>query len=282
MFSDRDIKAYLSKEIVIHPYSENNLTPLGYNLSPSDFVFSLQDKDLILEKDGYYHIKPHDTVLILTKESVWISKKIAGTFHSKVGVVSNGFGHISTTLDPNWNGPLLISINNPTKMELKLPVDKTFITLIFYKLRTPSSKDHDNVSSRKDILKSISDKILENDLSESQRNFIAKTNTIFNDQNISQEFSEKVRSISTESKKPIKNAIKRSRLKFGLNVIKYYGLSVLCIILILAITLRIIIHFKSIKMLGFLLVLDQSTVVALIPIVIGLLYITKPIKEEIK
>jgi hypothetical protein len=100
------------------------------------------------------YVEPNDTVLILTQEEVWVSEQIAGTFHSKVGIVSSGFGHISTTLDPNWEGPLLISLNNPTRKRLKLIIGKeeaeatnynSFVTLIQKScfLMNPSHWNHD-------------------------------------------------------------------------------------------------------------------------------------------
>lgn len=112
----------------------------------------------------YCYVEPNDTVLILTQEAVWVSNNIAGTFHSKVGIVSIGFGHISTTLDPNWEGPLLISLNNPTKKRLKLVIGeekpegnkyKSFITLIFYKMISKTSRQQDNLPSRIEILKNL-------------------------------------------------------------------------------------------------------------------------------
>ncbi|MGF7060037.1 dCTP deaminase domain-containing protein [Brassicibacter mesophilus] len=174
--SDTNIKDYIkNKKIAICPYEEENLTPLGYNLTPTEFIFSTNNKLLVnINNDNdekYCYIEPHDTVLILTREAIWVSNEIAGTFHSKVGVVSQGFGHISTTLDPNWQGPLLISLNNPTNQKLKFVIAKisdpqnksdelsfkycSFVTLIFYKLVSPTTSDHDNPSCRFDLLNRV-------------------------------------------------------------------------------------------------------------------------------
>lgn len=173
VLSDVDIKKYIqNKEILIHPFSIDKLTPLGYNLSFTKFIYSINDKMLleISEENNklFCHIKPHDTVLIISLEAVWISKSLMGTFHSKVGIVSKGFGHISTTLDPDWEGPLLFSLNNPTNQTLKLEIGEekdgeieynTFVTLIMYKLATTSNLEHDNKPVRIDILKNIKDSL---------------------------------------------------------------------------------------------------------------------------
>lgn len=165
LLSDIDIKRLLNKDIVICGYEENNLTDIGYNLTPTEFIFSINTGSLLKiynqNREKYCYVPANDTVLILTREAVWVSKDIAGTFHSKVKLVSNGFGHISTTLDANWEGPLLISLNNPTKKPIKLVLAddsgrrlkyNSFVTLIFYKIVTPTNNLHDNPPCRLDIL----------------------------------------------------------------------------------------------------------------------------------
>lgn len=166
--SDEDIVQVLDKDIVICGYAEENLTDIGYNLTPTEFIFSI-NRGLLVKiyndnNQKYCYVEPNDTVLIITREAVWVSENISGTFHSKVKIVSKGFGHISTTLDAHWEGPLLISLNNPTKKRLKfvLGEDKgkgfkysSFVTLVFYRMITPAKKEHDNLPCRLDILKNI-------------------------------------------------------------------------------------------------------------------------------
>lgn len=36
LLSDRDIKQLLNREIVIYPFKDDDLTPVGYNLNPID------------------------------------------------------------------------------------------------------------------------------------------------------------------------------------------------------------------------------------------------------
>lgn len=177
LLSEADINPILSKgyesisrsiDIVICGYEKRNMTAVGYNLTPTEFVFSVNER--LLNKihnngnERFCYIKPNDTVLIMTREAIWVSENIAGTFHSKVGIVSQGFGHISTTLDPNWEGPLLISLNNPTQKTLKFVLGndngngftyKSFVTLMFYRLASSTSASHDNPSCRMDILQKL-------------------------------------------------------------------------------------------------------------------------------
>ena len=96
-------------------------------------------------------------MLFFSKEYIKVSNSIAGTFHSKVGRVCQGLGHISTTLDPTWQGQLIISVNNPTSKEIQLELDENsgnIFTLLLYKFNTPvvGTNIHDNNSGRCDLL----------------------------------------------------------------------------------------------------------------------------------
>ena len=167
--SNVDIETALDIDIVICDYDKQNLTDIGYNLTATDFIFSI-NKGLLVPiinhtDEKYCYVNPHDTVLILTREAIWVSENISGTFHSKVRIVSQGFGHIGTTLDAFWEGPLLIALNNPTNKKLKFIIGKygedgkikysSFVTLVFYRMASPTTMGHDNPPCRLDILKSL-------------------------------------------------------------------------------------------------------------------------------
>lgn len=166
MLSREDIKKYIIQgDIQIYPFEEKNLTGIGYNLSTTNFAFSI-NKGILLTihskptSDGEKHyviIPRNDTVLLFSKEYIGVSNKIAGTFHSKVGRVCQGLGHISTTLDPTWHGQLIISVNNPTSTDVKFDLDGSggnIFTLLLYKFDTPvvGMNIHDNNSGRCDLL----------------------------------------------------------------------------------------------------------------------------------
>lgn len=174
MMSDIDIrKAIVNNEMCITPFdvndpSDRRLTPAGFNFSFSRFIVSLNQKAFyqIHEKDDkmFFYIEPGDTAIALTRESIWVSRNIGGTFHSKVGYVSQGLGHISTTLDPCWQGQLLISVNNPNKKKITVNIASfergewvysTFITLCLFRLISPASRKSDNHAARLDTLYNI-------------------------------------------------------------------------------------------------------------------------------
>jgi len=290
MLSDQNIKKVLNKNIVIHPFNEDDLTPVGYNLNPSDFVYSIKSKKLISGINGSYAIPANDTVLILTKETVWASSKIGGTFHSKVGVVSKGFGHISTTLDPNWKGPLLISLNNPMSIELLLPTNKSFVTLIFYAVKTPAKKMHDNDPGRKDIIGNISTEMLEQEIDLNKREFLAKAVNIIDNDLAYREFEAKYSDIVSNSLKSIGEGYKTylaSELRKKTFLITFYILnSIILLILFFKIIgfafidkLPEIVNYFAFTNLIYTLV-DKPTFFALIAIFISSTQATIAVKGQ--
>lgn len=150
--------------LFIAPYEPLQLQPSGYNLTPTRLIYSTKRQKLlpVYEKDDevYVIVEKNDTVLVRTRETIIVPAKLAGAFYSKVKVVSLGFGHVSTTLDPHWEGQLLISLNNPTNRKLKFSIEKnvygktiynSFVTVQFMTLRVPTSKHSDNLAGRLDI-----------------------------------------------------------------------------------------------------------------------------------
>lgn len=155
LLTDKDIMKLRGKDIVIDPFDENGLTPVGYDFHIGEFVYSLDDCRLLRPVDGNYVLPPETTILILTREWLWVSKRIGGLFHSKVSLVSKGLSPIATTLDPNWFGPLLITIRNNNKVEYRIPENSAFVTLVMFKAATPTEKKPDKPSHRIDLIRDI-------------------------------------------------------------------------------------------------------------------------------
>ena len=165
ILSDIDIQNEMKAgNLFIAPYEPLQLQPSGYNLTPTRLIYSTKRKKLlpVYEKDDevYVIVEKNDTVLVRTRETIIVPAKLAGAFYSKVKVVSLGFGHVSTTLDPHWEGQLLISLNNPTNRKLKFSIEKnvygktiynSFVTVQFMTLRMPTPKHSDNLAGRLDI-----------------------------------------------------------------------------------------------------------------------------------
>ncbi len=151
--SDDDIRKELGKNILIYPFTEGNLKGASYNLAASKLAWSLKDKKSIYtEISNTIAIEAGDTALIETKETIWVSKKICGTYHSRVTQVCHGTGHIGTNLDPNYIGPSLIAVHNHSKETYSIEVGKPFISLMFHYVLSDSTREqHGNPHARTDV-----------------------------------------------------------------------------------------------------------------------------------
>jgi deoxycytidine triphosphate deaminase len=158
VLSNVDIQNELRKgNIRIYPLDLENIKSGTYNLNASEYAWSLSTGTKISNTvTGIITIPAHDTGLIATKEVMWTSKKICGTYHSKVSVVSLGGGHIGTTLDATWIGHSIIAVHNHTDENLELPIDETFVSVMFHYLNKPTTKTQENNASQTDKLPPLS------------------------------------------------------------------------------------------------------------------------------
>lgn len=153
--SNVDIEREIGKNIYIYPFSKGKLRGASYNLTASKLAWSLQTKKSIYDAQTKKLIIPkQSTVLIETNEAIWVSLKIAGTYHSKVALVSKGLSHIGTTLDPEYVGSSLIAVHNNSDQDVSLiPEVDTFVTLVFQYVRTKASVKPGNDPGRPDVLR---------------------------------------------------------------------------------------------------------------------------------
>lgn len=163
----------MGKEIYIYPFKEENLKECSYNLTLSKYAYSIDDKKLLINKENQIVIPSQETVILITEESIYVTGRICGTYHSKVSLVTKGLSHISTTLDPYYIGKSAIAVHNNSKKEVVLEPGDTFATLIFYKLSTEVPKKEnleDNHQSRKELvdynIKQFKDNSLQKDFAD--------------------------------------------------------------------------------------------------------------------
>lgn len=152
MLSDVDIRNELTKGIIIEPFKESSLTAVGYDMKVGEFGFSWNTKkELRIDQQGEFIIGPHDTVLISTYEHIGLSKSFGATVHSRVTLITHGIAHVSTTIDPGWNGRLLVQLHNERPVAIPIKFGQRFCTVCFHKLESESNKDHGHPTDREDI-----------------------------------------------------------------------------------------------------------------------------------
>ena len=148
------------KNIIISPIEKPlkkspSLTPVGYDLRVGEkVVFSNKIFHKKLSKGKNMSISPGATALITTLESVTMPRdgSLSALIESKVSHVSRGLSHISTTVDADWKGNLLIAIHNHSKKRQKLEFGERFCTIVFIENSSPPNTVADKPSGRLDIL----------------------------------------------------------------------------------------------------------------------------------
>lgn len=140
--------------LVITPFFSESLTPVGYDLCVgSPYATSNKAGIRELEKGESLVIAPGSTALITTLENIQMpqSRIISGLIESKVTKVSEGLSHISTTVDADWKGNLLIAMHNHSTEEVSLEYGETFCTMVLFKNLSPATLDCDKDPGRTDV-----------------------------------------------------------------------------------------------------------------------------------
>jgi deoxycytidine triphosphate deaminase len=163
LLTDTDLKSIICSDqewtdknkIYIYPFAEKNLTPVGYDLSVGDSYASAYKPGSIDIKEGdRVTIKSGDTVLITTLEKIGMpqNRTVSALVLSKVSKVSKGLSHISTTIDPDWKGELLVAIHNSSRSSVSISFGEPFCTVVFFENKSPATKDCGKDKRRPDIL----------------------------------------------------------------------------------------------------------------------------------
>lgn len=147
MLSIVDIKRELGEGLYLYPIHSESIKGNSLDMHASPFAWSLKTSRRLEIRNGHLILPPCDTALIYTEESIYVSHKIGGSYHSKVTLVSKGLGHIGTTLDSQYLGSTLVAVHNHSDKEYSLRVGAEFVTILFHYLTSPDYRDaqtHDN------------------------------------------------------------------------------------------------------------------------------------------
>ena len=137
MLSREDIYREIGKNIFICPLNIDNFRDNSIDLTASRFAWTTDKKYIYNSKDKSITVPGHKTACILTKESIFVSSKIGGSYHSRVSLAKAGFGHIGTMLDPEYCGQSLIVLHNTTDLDLSIKEGDRLVSIVFHYLNTP-------------------------------------------------------------------------------------------------------------------------------------------------
>jgi deoxycytidine triphosphate deaminase len=154
-FSNLDVQKHRNKRIVIEPFTEENLTPAGYDLSLGYALLLSSEEGLISEIDyksymsnrgvvpkvapPFITVPGKSDVLVITRERIHLSGKVLAQVHARSGITAKGFLLNPLTVDPNFgngHGRLFLRFYNFTNEDAKLSINETVATLVFHSAET--------------------------------------------------------------------------------------------------------------------------------------------------
>ena len=137
MLSIEDILREIGKNIFICPFYPKNIRDNSIDLTASKFAWTTDGEYIYDDQTKKITVPPRKTACIVTNESIYVRNNIGGTYHSRVSLARDGFGHIGTMLDPKYCGQSFIVLHNISDHPISIKRDDRIVSLVFYYLSTP-------------------------------------------------------------------------------------------------------------------------------------------------
>lgn len=142
--NDIEIKNAVDNEKLIEEgYEEKNIKQACYELRAGNTYFDLSknvaeggEKHEIPD-DGVIIFRPHQTIVIITKEKLKIPNDILARVLTKGILFSVGLSPVNTYADPGFHGHLGIVLNNTSNNYLKIKCGETIAKIEFDRLMNP-------------------------------------------------------------------------------------------------------------------------------------------------
>jgi len=149
LLTDTDIEQLLD---LIGPLNPSSITPAGYDVTVGSLAFSWSHRRFIdVDRAGHVVIRPGDLMLVWTKEELRLPKDVGGSTHPLVWHMAQGIVGSSGTLDPGYEGRVIMQLANVGKHPLKLTSGETCGTLLLHHTESQSAFDHRKERDRDDI-----------------------------------------------------------------------------------------------------------------------------------
>lgn len=138
------VAAYKKGDIVISPFSDDQVQAATYDLRVGDQGATTSTKRLINIKDvGYLSIAPGDFGILITLEELRLGPQYAARLGLRSKYARKGL--IATTgpqIDPGYHGRLIVGITNLTPKSVTLPFKDDLLSIEFHKLEEATTKPY--------------------------------------------------------------------------------------------------------------------------------------------
>jgi deoxycytidine triphosphate deaminase len=171
VLSDSDIIRELGKGIFFYPLKQGSIKACDICLTASEYAYAIgiqqrlvvksePSKEAAKVEQKFFEVPSHETALVWTDESVYLSNRFRGPLYSIVGLVSKGIGHIGTRVNPCWSGALCIALHNVSDKPLRINIRDVNQPVAYLAVEKLSSKSFSggNIdrAARLDILRGLS------------------------------------------------------------------------------------------------------------------------------
>lgn len=137
VLNDKEIKEYVRDgKLICEDYEEKNIKQACYELRVGNAYYDLSsggDKYSI-DEDKAIVLKPHQRIVIVTKEKLIIPNDILARIITKGSLFSIGISPVCTYADPGFQGKLGIVIQNVSNDYIKIPSGMSIAKIEFSKL----------------------------------------------------------------------------------------------------------------------------------------------------
>jgi len=151
MLSDADIQRAISdREISIAPFSEDSLTPNGYDLSVGELKIPSMNLDIT---NGKIEIPEHTRFLVGTLEKVSLGKRHVAELWLKSRWARRGVMATFGLVDAGFSG--ILTIGAFATEPVTINVGDKFVQICFFELKTEVEQDYSQRSGNYQNQKNI-------------------------------------------------------------------------------------------------------------------------------
>lgn len=143
--SDTEIQDLVeSGTLIIENFKAENLSQACYEVTAGNTYFDLSNggKQYKVNEGDDIVFKPHQTIVIISKEKFEIPDDILARFLTKGALFSVGFTPVNTYADPGFYGKMGIVMTNASNNYLKIPSGHAIAKVEFSRLQTPAKNTY--------------------------------------------------------------------------------------------------------------------------------------------
>lgn len=133
-----ELKSLSKAQTLIVPFFEENLTPVGLDLTlGGECINSTVGESVNLDKGEILEIQHGDYVHVVTQERISMPSSWFGMIFAKVSLAMKGLTHLGTKIDPGFVGHLILTFRNDAHTVIRLKKGDKICNVAFFEIPDP-------------------------------------------------------------------------------------------------------------------------------------------------